>query len=138
MKYLLLFLVFSFFGVGIEVFFTAIGHYIKNKNLSFQGKSYLWMFPIYGSLGLIIEPLYHALKAVPFIFRGFIYLLVIMAGEFISGYILRLIIKKCPWEYKTKWSVMGLVNLAYAPFWLIFGYLSELLYRGFISITIYK
>jgi hypothetical protein len=137
MKYLILFFIYSLFGVGIEVFFTSIGDYIKHKDISFQGKSYLWMFSIYGSWGLIIEPLYHLIIFIPFILRGFIYLFVIMAGEFIYGYILKLTIKKCPWEYRTKWTILGFVNLTYIPFWLIFGYLSELLYKGFISVTIY-
>jgi len=137
MKYLILFFIYSFFGVGIEVFFTSIHDYIRYKDISFRGRSYLWMFPLYGGLGLIIEPLYNSIKFIPFIFRGFIYLFVIIAGEFIYGYILKLTIKKCPWEYKTKWTIIGLVKLTYIPFWLIFGYLSELLYRGFISVTIY-
>jgi len=118
MKYLILFLIYSFFGVGTEVFFTSVSDYIKSKDMTFQGRSYLWMFPIYGSWGLIIEPLY-------------------MAGEFIYGYILKVTIKKCPWEYKTKWTIMGIVNLTHIPFWLVFGYLSELLYRGFISVAFY-
>jgi uncharacterized membrane protein len=137
MKYLILFLIYSFFGVGTEVFFTSVSDYIKSKDMTFQGRSYLWMFPIYGSWGLIIEPLYHLIIFIPFILRGFIYLFVVMAGEFIYGYILKLTIKKCPWEYKTKWTIMGIVNLTYIPFWLVFGYLSELLYRGFISVAFY-
>jgi len=137
MKYLILFFIYSFFGVGIEVFFSSIHDYIRYKDIAFRGRSYLWMFPLYGSLGLIIEPLYNLIKFIPFLLRGFIYLVIILAGELIYGYILKLIIKKCPWEYKTKWTIMGIVKLNYLPFWLLFGYLSELLYRGFISITVY-
>jgi len=138
MKYLILFFLFSFLGVGVEVFFTSIGDYIKYRDLSFPGKSYLWMFPIYGIWGLIIDPLYHLISPVPFILRGFIYLFIIMAGEFIYGSLLKLIIKKCPWEYQTSWTLLGFVNFKFIAFWLIFGYLSELLYRGFIFATIYK
>jgi uncharacterized membrane protein len=137
MKYLILFFLYSFFGVGVEVFFTSIGDTFKNKDLAFRGKSYLWMFPIYGSWGLVIGPLYHLMGSIPFILRGFIYVFVIIAGEFIYGSILKLAIKKCPWEYKTKWTLKGFVNFTFIPFWLIFGYLSELLYRGFILITIF-
>ena len=138
MKYLILFFLFSFFGVGLEVLFTSIGDYIKHKDLSFRGKSYLWMFPIYGSWGLIIGPLYHLISPVPLILRGFIYLFIIMAGEFIYGYILKLAIKKCPWEYKTRWTLMGFVNFAFIPYWLVFGYLSEFIYRGYFLVTIYE
>jgi hypothetical protein len=77
------------------------------------------------------------IEVIPFIIRGFIYLAVIFAGELSYGYLLKLIIKKCPWEYKGRWTIKGVVNLLYLPFWLIFGYISEMIYRGFISMTIY-
>jgi hypothetical protein len=137
MKYLILFLIFSFFGVGIEVLFSSIHDYIRNKDISFKGRSYLWMFPLYGIWGLVIGLLYGLIEAVPFILRGFIYLAVIFIGELSYGYFLKLIIKKCPWEYKGRWTIKGVVNLLYLPFWLIFGYISEMIYRGFVSITIY-
>ncbi len=137
MKYLLLFLIYSFFGVGVEVFFTSIHDFIKYRDIAFKGRSYLWMFPIYGSLGLIIGPLYNAISGMPFLLRGFIYMAVIFAGEFIYGLFLKLVIKKCPWQYKSKWAIMGVVKITYLPFWLIYGYIAELIYRGFINITIY-
>ena len=137
MKYLILFFLYSFLGIGVEVFFTSIHDYIKTRDIAFRGRSYLWMFPIYGVLGIIIGPLYDSLIKVPFIFRGLIYMVVIFAGEFIYGYLLKLILKKCPWEYKSKWAVLGIVRLDYLPFWLAYGYIAELLYRGFLAITIY-
>ncbi len=136
MKYLILFLVFSFFGVGVEVFFSSIHDYIRFRDISFKGRSYLWMFPMYGAWGLIIEPLYRLIYFIPFVFRGLIYMAVIFAGEFIYGFILKLIIKKCPWEYRGRGALMGVVNMKYLPFWLVFGYISELIYRAVISITI--
>ncbi len=137
MKYLILFLIFSFFGVGVEVFFSSIHDYIRYKDIAFKGRSYLWMFPLYGIWGIIIGPLYNLIEFIPFVIRGFIYLAVIFIGEFAYGCILKLIIKKCPWEYKGRWTLLGIVNLLYLPFWLAFGYIAELIYRGFISITIY-
>ncbi|MCL4377822.1 MAG: putative ABC transporter permease [Actinobacteria bacterium] len=137
MKYLILFFIYSFFGVGVEVFFTSIKDYIKTRDIAFRGRSYLWMFPIYGVMGIIIGPLYNAIIKAPFILRGFIYMAVIFIGEFIYGYLLKLIIKKVPWEYKSKWAIMGIARMDYLPFWLVLGYIMELLYRGFISVTIY-
>jgi len=134
MKYLILFLVFSFFGVGVEVFFSSIHDYIRFRDISFKGRSYLWMFPIYGAWGLIIEPLYRLIYFIPFVFRGLIYMAVIFAGEFIYGFILKLIIKKCPWEYRGRGALLGVINILYLPFWLVFGYISEIIYRAVISI----
>jgi hypothetical protein len=137
MEYVILFLIFSFFGVGVEVLFSSIHGYIRSKDLSFKGRSYLWMFLLYGIWGVIIGPLYNLIKPVPFVARGFIYLVVIFLGELSYGYLLKLAIKKCPWEYKGSWTIGGTVRIIYLPFWLAFGYVSELLYKGFISITIY-
>ena len=63
--------------------------------------------------------------------------IVIFAAEFIYGLLLKLVIKKCPWEYRSKWAIMGVVRIDYLPFWLVFGYILELIYRGFVAITIY-
>ena len=49
MKYLILFFLYSFVGISVEVFFTSIHDYIKTRDIAFRGRSYLWMFPIYGS-----------------------------------------------------------------------------------------
>jgi hypothetical protein len=137
MKYLILFLVFSFFGVGVEVFFSSIHDYIRYRDTSLKGRSYLWMFPLYGIWGIVIGPLYYILRGIPFFARGFIYLVIIFIGELGYGYFLKATIKKCPWEYRGKWTIGGVVNIIYLPFWLIFGYISELLYRGFIEITMF-
>lgn len=137
MEYLILFFIFSFFGVGIEVFFSSIHDYIKKKDISLKGRSYLWMFPLYGIWGIIIGPLYDLTASIPFFLRGLIYLAVIFIGELSYGYLLKLIIKKCPWEYSGRGTIGGVVRLLYLPFWLVFGYISELLYRGFSLVTIY-
>jgi hypothetical protein len=137
MKYLILYLIFSFFGVGIEVIFSSIHDYIRYRDISLKGRSYLWMFPLYGIWGIIIGPLYDLISFIPFILRGFIYLAVIFIGELSYGLLLKLIFGRCPWEYQVKWTVAGVVRLIYLPFWFMFGFLSELIYRSFIFITIY-
>ncbi|MFW6140918.1 MAG: hypothetical protein ACOC5S_06150, partial [Acidobacteriota bacterium] len=40
-------------------------------------------------------------------------------------------------DYGAKRTLMGSVNFTFILFWLVFCYLSELLYRGFISVTIF-
>jgi len=136
-EYLILFFIFSFFGVGVEVFFSSIHDYIRYKDIAFKGRSYLWMFILYGMWGIIIGPLYHLIANIPFLIRSLIYLAVIFIGELGYGYLLKLLIKKCPWEYKGKWTIKGVVNLLYLPFWWVFGVLSELIYVKFIAMTIY-
>ncbi|MDD5660253.1 MAG: hypothetical protein PHR39_09645 [Actinomycetota bacterium] len=130
-------MIYSFFGVGIEIIFTSIHDYIRYKDIALKGRSYLWMFLIYGCFGLIIKPLYPLISFIPFVIRGLIYTAIIFVGEFAYGFLLKLIIKKVPWEYKTRWSILGIVNLAYLPFWLLLSYILELIYRCFLKITIF-
>ena len=94
MEYLVLFLIFSFFGVGVEVFFSSIHDYIRYRDIAFKGRSYLWMFILYGIWGIIIGPLYNLIADIPFLIRSFIYLVVIFIGELGYGYFLKLVIKK--------------------------------------------
>jgi hypothetical protein len=137
MKYIILMFLFSFFGVGTEVFFTSIHDYFKTKDNRLKGRSYFWMFIVYGSYGLLIDPLYNAISSLNIFLRALIYMCVIFMGEFIFGLIFKMVLKKCPWEYKTGITIMGIVKINYLPFWLIFGIVCEFLYRGFIYITIY-
>lgn len=130
-------ILYSFFGVGIEVFFTSIHDYFKTKDIRLKGRSYFWMFFVYGAYGLLIDPLYKAISSFHFILRALIYMAVIFLGEFIFGLFFKFILKKCPWEYKTGITIMGIVKINYLPFWMIFGIVSEFLYRGFIHISIY-
>lgn len=53
------------------------------------------------------------------------------AVEYFIGWLLRLIIGKCPWEdnYKgRRWSVNNLIRLDYTPAWFVMGLLFERLY----------
>ena len=126
MKHFILFLIFSFFGeVGAEVFFSSIHDYIRYRDIAFKGRSYLWVFSLYGIWGIIISPLYNLIEPIPFVIRGFIYLAVIFIGEFIYGYILKLTIKKCPWEYKgsilvNTWSLVK-IDLVLVTFQVAIG-----------------
>jgi hypothetical protein len=138
MKYLILMLLFSFFGVGTEVFFTSIHDYLKSRDISLKGRSYLWMFLVYGAYGLIISPLYNAISDIHLFLRALVYTAVIFSGELGFGLFFKLILKKCPWEYPTGKTIKKVVKLNYLPFWFVFGIASEYLYRGFIYITVFE
>ena len=90
------------------------------------------MFPIYG-MAAVIRPLAHILKGVPSFFRGIIYSIGILAGEYVSGSFL----KKhgmCPWDYsKAKLNIHGVIRLDYAPLWMIAGLFFEKLLLAFES-----
>lgn len=90
-------------GWCLEIFFTAM-HALQKREMALCGTTSLWMFPIYG-MGAIIAPLYRLLHRQSIWLRGFLYTLLILTVEFISGSYLRRK-KCCPWNYhRSPWNV---------------------------------
>lgn len=111
-------LVYGCLGVLIEFFFTAAGALIR-RNWSATGQSYLWMLPIYGFTALALEGISVALPW-PFYLKALIYVPIIYGIEALSGWTIYKIIGVIPWDYRrSRWTPMGLINLKYAPFWLV-------------------
>ena len=130
MRILKHFVIYGFFGLLIETLWTGIGSALKgDKNL--RCNTYLWMFFIYG-MGVTLEPLHEYIRGFSWFFRGFIWAAVIFAIEFSAGYILKLTIGGCPWNYDGNGeviaSVKGIIRLDYLPVWFCVGMLFERLH----------
>lgn len=117
-------------GILIEFFFTSI-HSLIIRNWKLTGHSYLWMFPVYSLTAFLLEAIKDALPW-PFYIKAFVYMIIIYGAEALSGYSIKLLTNKLqhffgghggnivPWEYpKSAWTILGLVNFKYIPFWLI-------------------
>ncbi|MBC2724857.1 MAG: hypothetical protein HGJ97_19760, partial [Desulfosporosinus sp.] len=89
-------------------------------DLSMQGFTFLIMIPIYG-LAIFLEPLHAKLRPHPWWIRGLTYLALIWTIEYSSGYILALILGKCPWNYTDTLNVNGYITLRMAPEWFLAG-----------------
>lgn len=112
------FFLYGCIGLLIEVFFTSIASLIK-KNWKGTGVSYIWMLPIYGFTALCLEGISESVPW-PFYLKALLYVPVIYGMEALSGWTLKTTIGVIPWDYgKSHWTPMGLINLKYAPFWLI-------------------
>ena len=110
--------VYGCIGILIEFFFTAI-HSLLTGNRKGTGYSYIWMLPIYGFAGLSLEAV-SSVVPWPFYIKAFLYVPIIYGIEGLSGWTLHKLIGHIPWDYKKSfWTPMGLINLKYAPFWLI-------------------
>jgi len=125
-----IFLLFGFVGIFAEVVFTAVVDSIKDKNPVLKGVSYLWMFPIYGASGLLIQFLYFVFADNNVFFRALIYGTFIIAGEFITGMFLKLYIGRCPWHYTARFSWLNVIRLDYFPMWCVVGLLIETLLQA--------
>jgi len=87
------------------------------------------MIFIYGSAIFLFPPVYKLLTNYNWFIRALIYGILILIVEFISGYIIKLLVGKIPWHYKSKWAINGFVRLDYLPFWMVAGMAIEFVYR---------
>jgi len=131
------FLKFATFGIAIEVVFTAVvdnferykaGHKI---NWSMTGHSYIWMLPIYGSIAFIAPLVIVPLQGLFILFRLFLFALMILFVEYVTGWILLKFTGRCPWHYSSGLHVHHLIRIDYIPFWMFFAWMVEWLYFNY-------
>jgi hypothetical protein len=105
--------------------------------LRLEGKSYLWMLPIYGGGGLLFERAHDALAGQPWLLRGLVYCVGAFAVEAAAGWGLRLATGRIPWDYSyARASALGgAIRLDYAPVWLAFGFALERVH-DFVRVTL--
>jgi uncharacterized membrane protein len=125
------FLAYGFVGWAVEVGFTALSDSSWLRDRRLRGHTYLWMLPIYGGGGLLLERLHDRLssRGVPRWARALAYMGGIYGVEFGSAALLNRAIGDVPWRYLNGINLRGYVRLDYAPFWYGCGWLFESLER---------
>lgn len=115
------FLIYGLAGWTIEIAFTGFGSMMRGM-LSLTGYTYLWMLPIYG-MAVFFEPIHDRIRSAPWIVRGIIWTCMILFIEYISGWLLNLLIGFCPWNYTgfSPYSVNGFMRLDFGIFWFFVG-----------------
>jgi len=127
------FIVYGLLGLLAEVLWNGFGAMIHGDVL-LRGTTCIWMFPIYG-LAVFLEPVHYRIRHFPLIVRGSIYMVLIFAVELISGLLLKLVLGECPWNYVNKpLSVCGIITLAYAPVWIVYGIMFEKIHDVIVCI----
>lgn len=112
-------------GWCIECAYTGFTQLLQG-NIKMTSTTSIWMFPIYG-LAVFIIPVYSGIKNLHIFIRAWIYGVLIMSVEFITGSLLSLI-DGCPWDYHyAAMNYNGLIRLDYFPLWMIAGLIFELL-----------
>jgi len=115
----------------MEVLWTGLGA-LKNKNFKLSSNTSLWMFFIYGMV-ILLEPLFRLAAPFHFVLRGMLYAALILAGEFITGTLLKRA-DVCPWDYSTtRYHVKGIIRMDYIPAWAVAGLLFEQVYWMLVS-----
>ena len=132
-------------GITLEVFWTSILNAMKNgDHRKLTGISYLWMFPIYATVPLIILFIMNKFGNLNIFLRAIIYMVSFYAIEYISGYIIKKIMGVSPWNYRGyyikifkkeyKANYKGLICLEYAPVWYLYGIMGEYFIKFLISL----
>jgi|SRR5438105_4313706 len=112
-------------GWALELGFTAVSDSIWLRDRRLRGHSYLWMLPIYGLGGLLLERLHVRLRSRARWARALAYTAGIYGIEFGSAALLNRITGQVPWKYLNGVNLRGYVRLDYAPFWYACGLLFE-------------
>ena len=108
----------------MELCTSSIRRFFRQHDRRFLGNTSLLMFPIYG-MGAAIGPIRHALCRQNILVRGLIYMMLIFATEYTTGWLLRKY-RMCPWDYSdAALNVDGLIRLDYGPWWFIMGLIFE-------------
>lgn len=112
-------------GLCVEVFFTGIASAFDG-NVTLEGKTYIWMAPIWAGGLFAIEYAISLVKGYHYLVRGLVYTYICFTVEYVSGIYLLFTLGVIPWDYSPAvWSVHGAIRLDYLPFWFISGLLSE-------------
>jgi hypothetical protein len=114
------FLLYGAIGWALEVLMTGASSALRRRDRFATARTYLWMFPIYGGGGLLLERLGRAVVRWPRPARWFVYMKAIYAVEYGSGWLLRRALGACPWDYgRCRLGISGLVRADYLPLWLL-------------------
>lgn len=118
-------------GVTMEIVFTALTDPREKGDLRLMGKSYVWMIPIYMMVYPGIVLFQPKIGAWHVFLRGAVYVAVIFAGEYASGWLIRKATGQVPWDYRgQKWAVHDLIRLDYAPAW----FAAALVFEGAVRV----
>lgn len=121
------FIIYGLTGWVAETLFTGFGSLIRG-DLTMRARTYLWMFPIYG-LMILLEPVHDLLRKSPVLLRGGVYTVIIFGIEYTTGWFIRALIGKCPWDYGIgPYSIDGLITLRFIPVWFVGGLIFEKLH----------
>lgn len=133
------FLTYGVAGVTLEILFTGIKHLKSShfRDRSLTGKSYIWMFPIYGLAAFLFEPFHDAIRTLIWPLRGLVYVIGFYVVEFMTGWLLKLLTGKCPWDYSgKKYNFRGFIRWDYAPLWFLFCLMLEKLHDLLLRVRI--
>ncbi len=131
------FVVYGLLGWAVEIVFTAAKRLRDPGRWRLEGRTYVWMFFIYGLIAPLYEPLHDAIRVWPLPARALLYGAGFLLVEYLSGWVLRRLTGACPWDYtkRARWHLHGLIRWDYAPLWMLLGLALEPVHDFLVRLT---
>lgn len=130
---------FVLYGLGGwcgEVVFTALTESVPKRDWRLVGKTYLWMFFIYGSIAFLYEPVHDLIRDLPLLVRAIIWSLGFTTVELITGWLIARLIGRCPWDYSEKrFAINPYIRWDYFPVWAVVGLALEPIHDFLVRLT---
>jgi uncharacterized membrane protein len=112
------FVAYGLLGWCAEVLFTGIHDFIRHRDPRLPSRTSIWMFPVYGLMAPLYEPLHDALRDRGVVLRAAAYGAGFLAVEYTSGVLLRRALGDAPWDYSyARRHLNGLIRPDYFPLW---------------------
>lgn len=132
------FAVYGLLGWCAEIVWTALLDFVRTRDWRLAGTSYLWMFPIYGSIAFLYEPVHDAIRTTPVGVRALVWAVGFTAVEWASGWVIERATGRCPWDYAAagaRFAVNPYVRWDYLPLWAIVGLALEPVHDFLVRLT---
>jgi uncharacterized membrane protein len=130
------FVVYGCMGLIGETVYTAIVKLIYERDWRLPGTTYLWMFPIYGLIAPLYEPVHDLIRYYPLPIRAVIWSVGFTAIEFITGWSIGQLINGCPWDYRDKrFAINQYIRWDFFPLWAAVGLAIEPSHDLLVRIT---
>jgi hypothetical protein len=130
---------FILYGLGGwcgEVVYTAVTGSLLQGDWRLKGVTYLWMFPIYGLIAPLYEPVHDLIRGIPWYGRAVIWSLSFTLVELVSGWLIARIIGRCPWDYSDRrWAINPYIRWDYFPVWAVVGLALEPVHDFLVELT---
>lgn len=132
------FVLYGLGGLCGEVIYTALTESVPRRDWRLVGTTYLWMFPIYGLLVVLYEPVHDLIRDLPWWGRAVIWSLGFTAVELASGWLIARFSGECPWDYAAagkKYAINAYIRWDFFPVWAVLGLALEPVHDYLVGIT---
>lgn len=129
------FLIYGTLGWLVEILWTGAGSILR-RDPRLRATTYLWMFPIYGLGGLLLEPFHRLISEQPWLVRGLFWTVAIFVIEYVTGRLIRSWVGESPWNYQgARFAIDGLIRLDYALAWFLLGLAFERVHTALLTVV---